>query len=137
MGSEHHPVVEAAAAGKPRTIRDRLLRLGFVQRAIAREPDLSLFRRRLSARMAFGLFCIAISYVIAWPLMTVLTVLTAWMGRPWIGVIGSPVLYGLSWVVWTVGIWIAGRDSLQYGRALGTWVIRRFARRYLIEPGNS
>jgi hypothetical protein len=109
-----------------------MLRFGFMQRALQTEPDLELFRKPPGARLLFGVFCIGISYVIAWPSMTAITLFTAWLGRPWIGLAASPVLYGLSWVVWTAGLWLAGRDSLKYGRAFGNWALRRFAHRYLL-----
>jgi hypothetical protein len=103
-----------------------------VQDVLEKKADLSMFRRKPTVRLVVGMFMIAISYVIAWPAMTALTVFAAWIGRPAIAAIGAPGLYGLSWLVWLAGVWLAGRESAHYGNAFGRWALRKFAERHLL-----
>jgi hypothetical protein len=134
VGSEPDPVVGTGQA-KPRPVREWLLRRHLVQEAIASKADLSLFKRRPTVRLVVGVCLIAISYLVAWPSMAALTFFAAWIGRPVIAVVGAPALYGLSWVVWLVGVGLAGRESMHYGDAFGRWALRRFAERHLVGAG--
>jgi hypothetical protein len=128
-------VVEPGRA-KPSRLREWLLRRRVVKDAIESKADLSMFKRRPTVRLVVGVFMIAISYLIAWPAMSALTLVAAWLRRPLLAVVGAPALYGLSWVVWLVGVWLAGKESVQYGNAFGRWALRKFAERHLVRSGD-
>jgi hypothetical protein len=100
--------------------------------ALEREADLSAFRRWPSARLASGLALVGLSYVVGWPAMAVWATVCLWMHRPKLAVIGPPLLYGLSWAIWAVGIWLAGPESLGHLRTLKHLALRRFALRFLV-----
>ena len=117
-------------------IKARLLRVGFIAKAIEDRADLSLFQGRPSSRLIVGLALIALSYLIGWPSMTALTAVAVWAGHPWWAVVGAPALYGISWGVWAVGMALTGVDSAKYGRAFGRWAIRRLAERFLVSEAD-
>ncbi len=43
------------------------------------------------------------------------------MKNPMLGVIGIPLIYGVSWLLLMLGLYLAGP---QYGKALGRWAAR-------------
>ena len=83
-----------------------------------------------SARIVAGLILLVASYLFGWPAIALLGALAVWLGRP-ILLVGGPVLYGLSWVVFAVGLALIGSKSISTGRALGLLLVRRLAERYL------
>ena len=111
------------------SLRQRLWRTRLVQTAL-REPVDPLLFRRPPARVVAGLIQLGVSYVTAWPAIAVLGTLAVWMKRPEI-LLGGPVLYGLSWIVFAVGLALLGPKSLNAGRTFGLLLVRRLAERYL------
>jgi len=103
----------------------------FVQLALATPPD-PLFRQPPSARIVAGLVLLVASYLIGWPAIAALGVVSAWIGRPKL-LLGGPILYGFSWVVFAVGLALIGSKSVSAGRALGLTLVRKLAERYLGE----
>ncbi len=114
-------------------IRARIIRIGFVSRALEDKADLSMFRERPSPRLLAGMVAIALSYIIGWPSMTTLTVVLVWLGHPLWAVGGAPVLYALSWGVWGIGMMLLGPDTAKYAHAFSRWAIRRLAERFLLD----
>jgi hypothetical protein len=80
----------------------------FVRSAIAEQADLSAFKEKPSLRIIAGVFAIAFSYVIGWPAIAGLGILAAKCRQPLIVVIGGPVAYGLSHLVFLLGMYLAG-----------------------------
>ena len=80
----------------------------FVHSAIADRADLSAFKARPSLRILMGVFLIAFSYLIGWPLVGALGALAVMWKEPLIAVIGGPVAYGLSHLVFLLGMYLAG-----------------------------
>jgi hypothetical protein len=118
--------------GAPETrwsLRRWLRQRGFVQRALATPPD-PLFRQRPSPRIVAGLVLLGASYLVAWPAIAVLGAIAAWLGRPKL-LLGAPVLYGLSWLIFAVGLALIGSKSMVAGRALGVTLVRKLAERFL------
>ena len=93
-----------------------------------------VLQRPPSARIVAGLILLVASYLVGWPAIALLGALAAWLGRP-ILLVGGPVLYGLSWVVFAVGLALIGSKSFSTGRAFGLLLVRRFAERFLRGPG--
>jgi hypothetical protein len=57
-----------------------------------------------------GLSLILLSYIIGWPAIGALGVISLSMGKPLLLVIGGPLLYGLSHLVFLIGAYYAGKD---------------------------
>ncbi len=100
----------------------RLSRTGFVQSAIAEGADLSAFRRRPDLRVVSGVTAIAFSYAIGWPLISLLGIAAVYYGNAAIVVIGGPVAYGLSHLVFLLGMYLAGA---KYSRIFLRWAVCR------------
>jgi len=83
-----------------------------------------------STRIVVGLILLGASYVLAWPCIALLGAIAAWLRRP-VLLLGGPVLYGLSWLVFAIGLAFIGSKSLGTGRALGMLLVRRLAEKFL------
>ncbi len=125
-----HECMNAVVPPTKPTWRTRLLaRRAFVE-ALGTEPDRSVFATPPSGRFRFGLALVALSYVIAWPSMAVLSAISIHIGRPGWAIVGSTALYALSYIVFGLGMWCAGpgaKRTWKVVRHLGLrWVARRF-----------
>ena len=114
-------------AGK--SFRQRLWRTRLVQAALHEPIDPLLFKRP-PTRVLAGLALMGASYVIGWPAIAALGTIAAWTRRPKL-LLGGPPLYGLSWIVFAVGMAFLGSKSLRSGRAFGLLLVRRLAEKYL------
>ena len=81
----------------------------FVRSAREDPVDPELFRRRPTGTVLFGIFLILFSYVIGWPAVAVFGWLSFYAGQPLILIVGGPVTYGLSHLVFMAGLFLAGR----------------------------
>ena len=93
----------------------------FVQRAMADQADLSAFRKRPTPRAIVGLSAIGISYIIGWPAVALLGAVSIHLNKPMIALIGGPVTYGLSHLVFILGMYLAGAE---YARVFLRWAVR-------------
>ena len=91
--------------------------------------DLSEFKERPTKRLITGLILIGLSYIIGWPAVAALSVLAAWSREPMIAVIGCPTTYGLSYLVFIVGAWLA--RAPHYIGTLARYTIYSFLRKLL------
>jgi hypothetical protein len=91
-----------------RKIAERLAKTKYVREALEDTTELKDIRRERSARMIFGLVLVGFSYIIGWPAVAALGVLAVYFREPLIAIIGGPLIYGLSHVVFLVGAWLAG-----------------------------
>ena len=99
----------------------RLANTSFVRRAIEEQADLSAFRQRPSLRVIFGVGAILLSYVIGWPLITGLGAVSIYWRQPlWLAV-GGPIAYGLSHLVFLLGMYLAGA---KYSMVFFRWATR-------------
>ena len=89
--------------------------------------DLSAFSERPTKRLITGLILMGLSYVIGWPAVAALSVLAAWLREPMIAVIGCPTTYGLSYLVFIVGAWLA--RAPHYMGILARYTIQLFLRK--------
>ena len=83
--------------------------------------DLSAFKQRPSARTVVGISAIGVSYIIGWPAVGLLGAISIYMKEPLIIVIGGPVTYGLSHLVFIIGMYLAGAA---YGKIFLRWAAR-------------
>ena len=93
----------------------------FVRSAREDREYLSAFKKRPTATVILGIFLILFSYVIGWPVVGALGLLSFYTGKPLILMIGGPLTYGLSHLVFLAGLYFAGKP---YAIALARWAIR-------------
>jgi hypothetical protein len=58
------------------------------------------------------------------PTLALIGILAAYWGEPLVFVIGAPAAYGFSWLVWAVGMYFAGTESMYYANVFGRWLVR-------------
>ena len=80
----------------------------FVRSAIEDQADLSAFKEKPSPKVFAGLLAIIVSYIIGWPAVAALGVLSIKLHEPWLVVVGGPVTYGLSHLVFLLGMYLCG-----------------------------
>jgi hypothetical protein len=93
----------------------------FVRAAMEERADLSAFRQRPSVRIIVGISAIGVSYIIGWPAVGLLGAISIYLNEPLIVMIGGPLTYGLSHLVFIVGMYLAGA---QYARIFLRWATR-------------
>jgi len=93
----------------------------FVRRAMDEEADLSAFRKKPSLRIIAGVSAILFSYIIGWPAVALIGVIAAQLHEPWLAAIGCPLIYGLSHVVFLLGMYLAGAT---YSMIFLRWLTR-------------
>ena len=105
-----------------RKILEKVGATRFVQKAIADKADLSPFKERPSPRAMAGIVAIGISYIIGWPAVALLGVVSIHLEKPMLAIIGGPLTYGLSHLVFILGMYLAGAD---YTRIFFRWAPRK------------
>jgi len=106
----------------------KLARTGFVRQAIRDKADLSAFKGRPSPRIIAGVSAIVISYVIGWPAVAVVGVIATRLHNPWLAAVGCPLVYGLSHLVFLLGMYLAGAT---YSMIFLRWLTRVSVERLL------
>jgi hypothetical protein len=99
----------------------RLAATAYVRRAIEERADLSAFKQRPSLRVITGVGAIMFSYVIGWPLIAVLGAVSIHLNQPLVVAVGGPVAYGLSHLVFLLGMYLAGAE---YSMIFLRWATR-------------
>jgi hypothetical protein len=103
------------------SIIKRISESAYVRSAIEDEADLSAFKEKPSIRVIAGVSAICFSYIIAWPAISVLGALAIYFDRPLLIAIGGPLLYGLSHLVFLLGMYLAGYE---YSKIFLRWATR-------------
>lgn len=109
------------------TIAGRVARTRFAREAVADKADLGPFREKPGGRVIAGIVLMGFSYVIGWPAVALLGAVAIYLREPLIVIIGGPLTYGLSHLVFLAGLYLAGAE---YGYALARWATRRFVEKY-------
>jgi hypothetical protein len=108
----------------------RLVRVQFVREAMEENVDLpalrAAFREKPTRRVWVGLGLVGVSYIIGWPAVGLLALIADYMREPLVVVVGGPVTYGLSHIVFWVGSWFAGA---RYVVIFRHWATRRLVER--------
>lgn len=97
------------------------MRVHFVSDAVATQADLSAFKQPPTLRIISGVFAICLSFVICWPAISALGAFSIYVQRPWIVMIGGPMLYGLSHACFILGMFLSGE---KYMRLFFKWAAR-------------
>ncbi|MFH1138611.1 MAG: hypothetical protein V1816_21250 [Pseudomonadota bacterium] len=103
----------------------RLAGTSFARKAVLDRADLAAFRARPSVRLVLGVLLITIGQVMGLPAVAGFAAAAAYLGEPLV-LLGGPVSYLLSWVVWTLGMWLAGPDNIRYMYLFSRWAVRVF-----------
>lgn len=115
------------------TLIKKLARTEFARKAVEDKADLSAFREKPTPKLFFGLFLLTFSYVICWPLVAALGMMSVAFGKPLIVIIGGPMAVGLSHLVFILGMALGGAD---YSKIFLRWAARVMVEKYL-PPGES
>ena len=106
----------------------RISETEYVRSAIEDQADLSAFKEKPSIRVILGVSAICFSYVIGWPAVGALGALAIYLNRPWLIAIGGPLVYGLSHLVFLLGMYLAGYD---YTKIFLRWATRVAVERWI------
>lgn len=112
-------------------ILNRIAEIGFVRSAIEEEADLSAFKTQPSFRIYVGLCTMAFSYIIGWPAIGALGALAVYLKEPLVAIIGGPVIYGLSHLVFILGAYLAGA---KYAGIFFKWAARVAVQKLMENP---
>jgi uncharacterized membrane protein AbrB (regulator of aidB expression) len=104
-----------------RRIFNKLAETDYVRNAIEEQADLSAFKQHPTPRIILGTAAIAFSYVIGWPAVSLLGTLAVYFKKPLLVVIGGPLTYGLSHLVFLLGMYLAGA---RYTKIFMRWATR-------------
>jgi hypothetical protein len=114
-----------AANGNPgmmlTKIVHRIADIPYVRKAIEERADLSAFRKRPTARILCGVSLIGFSYLIGWPAVAALGVLALYLEEPLVALVGGPLIYGISHLVFIAGMYLAGAE---YSAIFLRWATR-------------
>jgi hypothetical protein len=104
-------------------------------KALREKTDLSAFKERPSKRFVAGAGLMLFSYVLGWPMVGLFSLLAAYFQRPGL-LMGGPLCYGFSHLVFLAGMFLAGRESLRYVEVFSLWSLRTLVERLVgREPG--
>ena len=117
-----------------RAIAVYFARKDMIRKAIAEGGDFRVYTNRPTPKVMAGLFLIFFSYVIGWPAIGALGWLAFYTKLPLIVMVGGPVAYALSNLVFMIGAYLAGKD---YAAAFAKWLIKRLFEKILGPQGAS
>lgn len=80
----------------------------FVRTAIEERADLAAFREKPTPTILVGVSAIALSFLLGWPAVAALGVLAVKLHEPWVVVVGGPLTYGFSHLVFLFGMYLSG-----------------------------
>lgn len=93
----------------------------FCREAIHRHADLSAFKEKINISIVTGLILIGLSYATGLPTVVAFGAIAASMNKPLVGIIGGALIYGISTLMFFIGVKMAGT---KYFIAFSSWVVR-------------
>ncbi len=100
---------------------DKLAQTAYVRSAMEEQADLSAFKQKPTPLVIAGISAIGLSYLIGWPAVTACGILAYKFDNHWIATIGGPLIYGLSHLVFLLGMYLSGA---KYTKILLRWLTR-------------
>ena len=88
----------------------------------------SLERPQKDFKRTTGILLIVASYVFCWPLIGLLSLLSAYLENPFVIATGGPAVYAFSYVLLFAGIYLAGKE---YAKRVFDW-LTNFALRFVM-----
>jgi len=113
-----------------RFLAQKLASTAYVKRAIEKQATLDCFKTTPSPRLLVGIGMVLFSFVIGWPMVALFGVLSAYSHTPALLILGA-AFYGFSHLVWMFGMYLAGRNCIQYADAVLSWILRKAVERAL------
>jgi hypothetical protein len=104
-----------------RKIIHRVAATKFIRAIMEERADLSAFKEKPTLRVIAGLFAIGFSYIIGWPAVAAFGLLSVRLEEPLIVVIGGSLAYGLSHLIFLLGMYLCGAF---YSLIFFRWMIR-------------
>ncbi len=86
----------------------KMSELAYIRSAILDQADLSAFKEKPTVTVLLGVFAIAFSFVLGWPTIAALGIVSVKLHNPWIVAVGGPLAYGLSHLVFLLGMYLSG-----------------------------
>lgn len=83
----------------------------------------------LNFRIILGLALILVSYIIGWPAVFFLGFLSVYLNEPAVGLVGGPLIYGFSHLVFLVGVLLVGSEVYEFCRDRARQALRKRLRR--------
>jgi hypothetical protein len=111
-----------------RKITERLAKTKYIRGAVEDQTDIKDIWKRPTPRMIIGLALIGFSYIIGWPAVMTLGILAVYSREPIIIVLGGPIAYGFSHLVFLAGAWLVGT---KYARILMRYATKVLFRKIL------
>ncbi|QTA80125.1 Uncharacterized protein dnl_24130 [Desulfonema limicola] len=111
-------------------ILKKITQTEYVRSAVAEKADLSAFKEQPSMRIMAGIGVIIFSYIIGWPAVSAFGALSVYLKEPKILLIGGPLIYGLSHLVFIFGMYLAGA---KYTKIFMRWATRMAVERFMGE----
>ncbi len=96
-------------------------RKDYCRAAILEHADLSIFKEKLTTAVITGLALIAVSYLIGLPTAVIVGGIVIAKFNALIAAVITTVIYGISWVFFMLGLYLAGP---KYGKAVSRWLVR-------------
>ncbi len=93
----------------------------FCRNAISEKADLSVFEKKLTAKVITGLVLIFVSYLIGLPTAVIIGGIAGAKFNASIAAFIITVIYGISWLILMLGAYLAGP---KYGKAISRWAVR-------------
>lgn len=109
-------------------ILNKIAQTEYVRSAVEDKADLSAFKERPSKRIVIGIGVIIFSYIIGWPAVSAFGALSVYLKEPLILVVGGPLIYGTSHLVFILGMYLAGA---KYTRIFMRWATRMAVERFM------
>lgn len=93
----------------------------FCRDAIRERADLGIFKQRLTTPVITGLVLIVASYLIGLPTAVIVGGFVVAKFNAVIATVITTLIYGLSWLLFMLGAYLAGP---KYGKAFSRWLVR-------------
>lgn len=93
----------------------------FVRTAIEEQADLSAFKEKPSLAVITGVVLIIISSLLGWPAVALAGIVAIQLNEPLVAVIGGPLVYGFSHLVFLLGMYFSGA---KYSLIFSRWLVR-------------
>ncbi len=91
-----------------RKLANGIAKTKFANRAINDGADLSAFKEKPTAQNIIGIFLMCCSYIIGWPAVGLIGVLSIYWHKPLLIIIGGPLLLVIAHLIFLMGMYLAG-----------------------------
>lgn len=98
-----------------------MTRKKYCKNFIEDQADLKAIREKPTPSMIAGLIMIGFSYIIGLPAVVAMGIIAVWAKKPLVAVIGGPLIYAISTIIFIIGIRMAGRT---YVHVFCRWMVR-------------